>query len=143
MANPEIQMFCEPIFSFSVFFPWCTEASKALTWVMWKRTMVVWISTYWFMCNMWLSLLSLAWFRVQITVCSAERGSHISIFHSQLHHHAYEEQQTSRKQCECSPPVYITAWLLTPHISSVLVASVPYSIHYTCALCAEKGDWNS
>jgi len=92
------------------FFPMMYSASKASTGVGWKRSVVVWIiSTYWCM-------LSLAWFRVQIHVCSAEWSSHISIFHSQLHHHAYEEQQTSRKQCECSPSVIITAWSPTQHI---------------------------
>lgn len=85
------------------------------------------------LCNVWLSFSDS--FRVQIPVCSAEWGSHISIFHSQLHHHTYEEQQTSRKQCECSQPVHINV-LLTQNIFSALVGLILYSILlYLCSGC--------
>lgn len=98
LANPHL--FC-PFFSFSFELSHVKENCGGVN----KHVLI-----------MWNVLLSLVWFRVQISVCSAEWSSHISIFHSQLHHHAYEEQQTSRKQRECSPPVFITAWLLTQHI---------------------------
>lgn len=74
-------------------------AVKAFARVMWKSELA--LSVLCVMC-------AYLWFRVQIAVSSAEWGSHTSIFHSQLHHHAYEEQQTSGKQRECSHQCIIT-----------------------------------